>query len=161
MFLGGARRVAMAKLFRKAANDAGLELRLYSYELGRREPIADEADIIIGRKWNDPEVYAHLAEISDSKNIDVIIPFVDGAVGIAARFISLYPGKVWSPVSIGTDPDLMFDKVLAAKRFEELGLPIPATYIPGEPCMQLIAKPRKGSASKGIQIPDTAVYTEP
>ena len=34
MFLGGARRVAMAKLFRKAANDAGLELRLYSYELG-------------------------------------------------------------------------------------------------------------------------------
>lgn len=152
MFLGGARRVAMAKLFRKAANDAGLELRLYSYELGRREPIADEADIIIGRKWNDPEVYAHLAEISGSKNIDVIIPFVDGAVGIAARFISLYPGKVWSPVSIGTDPDLMFDKVLAAKRFEELGLPIPATYIPGEPCMQLIAKPRKGSASKGIRL---------
>ena len=58
--------------------------------------------------------------------------------------------RVFVPASGRELVDKMFDKVAAAELFERLGLPIPATYRDGDPCLRLIAKPRFGSASKGI-----------
>lgn len=46
----------------------------------------------------------------------------------------------------------MFDKVSAAKAFEAAGIPIPKTYTALSAKMPAIAKPRKGSASRGIKI---------
>ena len=150
LFLGGAKRVSMARLFKQAAAGMGYEAVLFSYELDQCVPIACEATIIKGSRWSDADVLEKLDEAVDLYGIDIIVPFVDGAVAVAANYAAKYPGKVFVPTGSAETAELMFDKVRAAATFEAAGLPIPATYIPGTPCLKLIAKPRHGSASKGI-----------
>lgn len=150
LFLGGAKRVSMARLFKKAASAAGMEASIFSYEIDRCVPIACEAMVIEGSRWSNPDILSRLDATVDRHGIDIIIPFVDGAVAVAAAYAAYRPGKVFVPTGLAETAELMFDKILAAKAFEEADLPIPHTYRRGDPSMRLIAKPRHGSASKGI-----------
>lgn len=150
LFLGGAKRVSMARLFKQAASRAGMACEIFSYETDRCVPIACEATVVEGRRWADPDIQRHLHETVAQYHIDIIVPFVDGAVAVAANYAAAFPGEVFVPTGSAADAELMFDKVLAAEAFERAGLPAPRTYRPGDPCMRLIAKPRHGSASKGI-----------
>lgn len=150
LFLGGAKRVSMARLFKQATARLGCEAVLYSYETDDCVPVACEATVVKGRRWKDEDVLQHLDSTVDRYGIDIIVPFVDGAVGVAATYAASKPGKVFVPSGSGEVAELMFDKVLAAEAFDDKGIPVPATYHPGDPCMRLIAKPRHGSASKGI-----------
>ena len=150
LFLGGAKRVSMARLFKQAAARMGLGCEIFSYETDRCVPVACEAQVVEGRRWSDSDIQRHLHETVMTHHIDIIIPFVDGAVAVAADYASAHPGEVSVPAGSAADAELMFDKVRAARRFEALGLPVPRTYEPGDPCLRLIAKPRHGSASKGI-----------
>ena len=149
LFLGGAKRVSIARMFKEAAVRAGLEAEIFSYELSREVPVACEATIIEGCRWSDPDILESLNDVCVSRSIDVIIPFVDGAVRVAADYRDRY-GSVFVPTGSPDVAEAMFDKVVAARLFAEKGLPAPATYTPGDPCLRLIAKPRHGSASKGI-----------
>lgn len=149
LFLGGAKRVSMARMFKDAAARAGLEAAIFSYELTREVPVACEATIIDGCRWNDPDILDRLNDVCVSRSIDVMIPFVDGAVRVAADYRDRF-GSVFVPTGSPDMAEAMFDKVVAARLFAENGLPAPATYTPGDPCLRLIAKPRYGSASKGI-----------
>lgn len=149
LFLGGAKRVSMARMFKDAAARAGLEAAIFSYELTREVPVACEATIIDGCRWNDPDILDRLNDVCVSRSIDVMIPFVDGAVRVAADYRDRF-GSVFVPTGSPDMAEAMFDKVVAARLFAENGLPAPATYTPGDPCLRLIAKPRHGSASKGI-----------
>lgn len=149
LFLGGAKRVSIARMFKEAAARAGLEAEIFSYELSREVPVACEATIIEGCRWSDPDILESLNDVCVSRSIDVIIPFVDGAVRVAADYRDRY-GSVFVPTGSPDVAEAMFDKVVAARLFAEKGLPAPATYTPGDPCLRLIAKPRHGSASKGI-----------
>lgn len=149
LFLGGAKRVSMARMFKDAAARAGLEAAIFSYELNREVPVACEATIIDGCRWNDPDILDRLNDVCVSRSIDVMIPFVDGAVRVAADYRDRF-GSVFVPTGSPDVAEAMFDKVVAARLFAEKGLPAPATYTPGDPCLRLIAKPRHGSASKGI-----------
>ena len=149
LFLGGAKRVSIARMFKEAAVRAGLEAEIFSYELSREVPVACEATIIEGCRWSDPDILESLNDVCVSRSIDVIIPFVDGAVRVAADYRYRY-GSVFVPTGSPDVAEAMFDKVVAARLFAEKGLPAPATYTPGDPCLRLIAKPRHGSASKGI-----------
>ena len=146
LFLGGAKRVSMARKFKAAAGRLGHECNIYSYELDTREAIACEATVIKGLRWKDTGVDADLRRICQEKGICAIIPFVDGAVEVAARLNDI----AFVPACTPGLAAKMFDKVEAAVLFEQLGLPVPRTYQPGMPCLRLIAKPRRGSASKGI-----------
>lgn len=150
LFLGGAKRVSMARLFKRAAAELGCSAALFSYEIDQCVPIACEATVIRGSRWSDPDILERLDETVNRYSIDIIIPFVDGAVAIAANYAATHPGKVFVPTGTAKAAELMFDKVCAAEAFGKAGLPIPDTYIPGSPCLKLIAKPRHGSASKGI-----------
>lgn len=151
LFLGGAKRVAMARMFKTACAARGLRCRIISYEMDSRVPIACEADIVIGRRWTDPEVYADLDRLVRAEGVGAMIPFVDGAVAVACAYAERYPDAgVFVPAADARLCDSMFDKVLAAAFFEEHGLPVPRSYREGDPCLRLIAKPRRGSASKGI-----------
>lgn len=146
LFLGGAKRVAIARMFKKAAARMGYDCRIFSYEMGADEAIACEATIIEGLRWSDPQCDAHLRQIVAEHSIKAVIPFVDGAVAVAARLadVTFVPS---------CEPELaadMFDKVKAATMFEAAAIPVPATYHPGQPSLRLIAKPANGSASKGI-----------
>ena len=155
LFLGGAKRVSMARKFKAAAKRRGLEARLYSYEMTREVPVAAEAEIITGLRWKDPAVTAHIVGLCRERGITAVVPFVDGAVAVAAAVSAAAPG-IFAPTGSAADAEAMFDKVSAAVRFEALGLPVPQTYVPGTPLtFPVIAKPRHGSASKGIVAIDT------
>lgn len=151
LFLGGAKRVAMARMFKAAVAARGFSCRIISYEMDARVPIACEADIVIGRRWSDPGVYADLDRLVRSEKVAVMVPFVDGAVAVACEYVRRYPDAgVSVPAADASLCADMFDKVRSAAIFAKLGLPVPRTYHRGEPCLRLIAKPRYGSASKGI-----------
>jgi carbamoyl-phosphate synthase large subunit len=151
LFLGGAKRVSMARKFKAAGARMGCEVRIYSYEMTTEVPIALEGTVIVGKRWRDADLYEHLHEVCAANNISVLVPFVDAAVGVAAEYVQRYPGEAFAPTGTRDRAELMFDKVAAAAEFERLGLPIPKTYHAGDPCLRLIAKPRHGSASQGIR----------
>lgn len=146
LFLGGAKRVSMARKFIAAGEKLGMEVELYSYELSPQVPVASVATILVGRKWGDEEIYDDLHRQVTDNAIDMLIPFVDGAVEVAARYRDRY-GDVWVPVGDAETAAMMFDKVKADTLFRQAGLPVPAADR-----FPKIAKPRFGSASKGIRI---------
>lgn len=146
LFLGGAKRVSMAEKFISAGHRLGIEVEIFSYELSREVPIASVAGILTGLKWGDPGIYDDLHSKVSAYGIDLMIPFVDGAVEVAARYRDMY-GDVTVPVGLAEASARMFDKIEADRFFRENGLSVPSRQ--GFP---LIAKPRFGSASKGIRI---------
>ena len=142
--------MSMARMFKRAASALGRKAEIFSYELDRCVPIACEATVVDGSRWSDPDILERLDDTVDRYGIDIVVPFVDGAVGVAADYSARHRGKVFVPSGRSDVAELMFDKVRAAEALERASLPVPATYRPGDPCLRLIAKPRHGSASKGI-----------
>lgn len=149
LFLGGAKRVSMARKFADAARRRGLTARFFSYELSPYVPVAEVAEIVVGKRWTDPEILTDIHRVIEEKKIDIIIPFVDPAVEIAACVRDRY-GDVWTPVGDAAKVSVMFDKVAADALFRRESLPVPL-----QSRYPMIAKPRFGSASKGIRIINT------
>lgn len=151
MMLGGARRVSMAELFKRSGERIGREVNIVSYELMEQVPIALVGKVVVGLRWSDPNVVADIVRVANEYEIDIILPFVDGAIEIASKVKPHLPG-VFIPVGDFETNRTMFDKVSAAKAFENACIPIPRTYTAINAKMPAIAKPRKGSASRGIKI---------
>lgn len=151
MMLGGARRVSMAELFKRSGERIGREVSIISYELMEQVPIALEGKVVVGLRWSDPNVVSDIVRVAKEYEIDIILPFVDGAIEIASKVRPHLPG-VFIPVGDFEINQTMFDKVSAAKAFEAAGIPIPKTYTAINAKMPAIAKPRRGSASRGIKI---------
>lgn len=152
LYLGGAKRLTVTDLLRQSYASLGHEVEAYSYELDREEPIAGRATIIVGKRWSDPAVDADLERVIDTCRIKVLLPFVDGAIEIAAR-IAERRNDIYVPGCSSALSSALFDKAASARLFAEAGLDIPATYRSGEsPAFPLIAKPRRGSASRGLLV---------
>lgn len=151
LMLGGARRVSMAEQLIRSGQRMGAEVKIISYELMREVPIAIIAEVIIGLKWSDPKVVDDICRICKEKEINIVLPFVDGAIEIAARCKELLP-DVFIPVIEPGLAEKMFDKVEAAKLFRDGNFEIPLTYNAINAELPAIAKPRHGSASRGIKI---------
>lgn len=152
LMLGGAKRVAMGRLLADAARRRGLTPRLLSYELSAEVPVAEIADVVVGLKWSDPGLAADLERVCEANGVDVIIPFVDRAVEVAASYGEAHPG-VFVPACAPGSADAMFDKITLAAIFRECGLPVPADFTAPAPAdFPVIAKPRRGSASQGIKV---------
>ncbi|MDD6890396.1 MAG: ATP-grasp domain-containing protein [Bacteroidales bacterium] len=152
LMLGGAKRVSMARLFVETAAKMGYNAHMYSFELGEDVPIASVAEVITGGKWSDSDLPRQLHDACIEKKIDIILPFVDGAVEVAATYCKTNP-QVWAPVS---KPDVcraMFDKKLTDEIMRANDIPVPRVVDTPEPqFFPVIAKPRTGSASKGIKV---------
>lgn len=154
LYLGGAKRLTVTDMLRQAYASLGYEVDAYSYELDNEEPIASRAKVIIGRRWSDPDVEADLERVIERHGIKVLLPFVDGAIEIAAR-IAERRDDIYVPGCSSILSSALFDKAASAGLFADAGLDIPATYTPGDsPVFPLIAKPRCGSASRGLLIID-------
>lgn len=151
MMLGGARRVSMAELFKRSGERIGREVNIISYELMEQVPIALVGKVIVGLRWSDPNVVSDIVKVAKEYEVDIILPFVDGAIEIASKVRHHLP-EVFVPVGDFETSRTMFDKIEAAKVFEKAGIPIPKTYTAINAKMPAIAKPRKGSASRGIKI---------
>ena len=147
LFLGGAKRVSLAEKFIQAGLQRNCSVHIYSYELDEHVPIAAIGNVIKGLKWSSPDLYTHLSEIITSKQIHTVLPFVDAAIAVTSKLAVLHP-ELYFPVSDLEIADIMFDKVTANAWFINHQLPVP----PQNETFPLIAKPRKGSASKGIIV---------
>lgn len=157
LFLGGAKRVSMGRMFIEAGASLGLDVVLFSYELTTEVPVAEVATVIVGRRWADPELMAHLHEVVTDNRIDIVIPFVDPAVEVAARYCAS-DREVWTPNRNAALSSLMFDKVEADALFRAEGFPLPALPAQLSEEAPIIAKPRHGSASKGVRVLQRAEY---
>lgn len=151
LFLGGARRVSLAELLKRSGKRIGYDIKIVSYDLTDDVPISLEGKVIKGLRWDDPDVVNDLERVVKEYGVDVILPFVNGAIEIA----SICRDKmkdVFVPVTDFEMASNLFDKAEAAKTFKEAGLPIPRTYSVINAQLPAIAKPRKGGSSRGIQI---------
>ena len=151
LMLGGARRVSLAELLAKSASRLGYDVEFVSYELMAQVPIAVVGKVVVGLKWTDSAVVDDIVRVATEYGAGIILPFVDGAIEIASKVRERMP-DVFVPVSDFEISRIMFDKVEAAKAFREAGIPIPKTYSVLNAEMPAIAKPRHGSASRGIKI---------
>lgn len=144
--------MSMARLMTDTAARLGFDARMYSFELGEDVPIAAVAEVITGGKWSDPALVDQLNQACIDKKIDIILPFVDGAVEVAAEYCEQNV-QVWSPVSSPEISRAMFDKKIADELLRAQGIPLPRIMTGSEPSLfPVIAKPRTGSASKGIVV---------
>ena len=147
LFLGGAKRVSLAERFLDSARRLNEEMTLYSYELNQYVPIASVAEIIVGLKWDAPKILEDLSEVINKLSINVIIPFLDPATLVAAKLKERCP-NVFIPVSYYNDCNTFFNKQKANTWFIENGFQIPDIIN----TLPFIAKPKNGSASKGIIV---------
>lgn len=141
----------MAELLKRSGERLGFDVRIISYELDDQVPIATVGKVVKGLKWKEPGVVDDIIRIVIEHEVKIILPFVDGSISVAALCREKMP-DLFVPAS---DPDtsvLMFDKILAAKAFREAEIPIPTTYSILDAEMPVIAKPRFGSASRGIKV---------
>lgn len=150
--------MSMARKFKKAAERRHYsKCRIYGYELSGDVPLAIEGPIILGRKWAAPDIISHILSACSHYNISIIVPFVDAAVSVAARAVKAGKRRdmdLFAPVSTVDRIEAMFDKVAANRIFMDAGLPVPEPYTGGSLTNPLIAKPRHGSASKGLVMID-------
>ncbi len=153
LFLGGGKRVSLARHLKEAALSRGLCPNVFSYELTTTLPIAEEAQIIIGKRWNDPELMADLKQTIASYSITMVLPFVDPAIEVCARLKTADLPGVYIPCPDLEMCQIMFDKIASDGWFVSRSIPVPVRYTPeSEVCFPVILKPRNGSASKGICI---------
>lgn len=152
--LGGARRVSMAEQLIRSGQRLGHEVKIISYELTKEVPIAIIGEVIIGLKWSDPDVIDDICRICREEEVKIILPFVDGAIEVAAKCKELLP-DVFIPVVEPGLAETMFDKIEAADVFKKAALAIPRTYSVLNAEMPAIVKPRHGSASRGIKVFNT------
>ncbi len=155
LFLGGAKRVSLARHLIDAGRKIGCDIQIFSYELQYEVPIAAVGKVIIGERWNSPNIIEAIAKASEEYTIHIILPFVDASVEVAARLKQVLP-NVFIPVSDENICRTMFDKYLSNKWFLERNIPVPQSYEDvSNVKFPIILKPRKGSASKGIKIATT------
>lgn len=143
--------MSLADLFKESGRRFGIDVEIVAYELTRYVPIALAGKVVEGLKWSDPAVLDDIARVVKEYNVDIILPFVNGAVEIASLCKEKMP-DVFVPVSDFSITSRIFDKVEAAKVFKDNGFPIPRTYSIINNDMPAIVKPRKGGSSRGIRI---------
>lgn len=148
LFLGGAKRVSLAEKFIEAGKNLRYNVNIFSYELDENVPISFIGKIIIGKKWNDRKIYDHLEDIIKKYAINIMLPCVDPAIKICARFKKLTKKDVFIPVSEEEKVNIFYNKKNANIWCIRNNIPIP----PKELNFPMIAKPLYGSASKGILI---------
>lgn len=154
--MGGAKRVSLAEHLIKAGKKLGLDIAIFSYELDEKVPLASVGTILKGKKWSDADLFSDLHNQITRNDISIVLPFVDPAIEVA-ELLKSGNQKLFIPTCGKDICRIMFDKVLSERWFVEKGLPIPPSYSKDVKLnFPVIVKPRRGSASKGIQVIDDA-----
>lgn len=151
LLLGGSRRVSLAELFKRSGVRMGVEVRFVSYELDTDVPIALMGKVVKGLSFDDPEVVPDLIRVVKEYDVKIILPIVNGAMGVASLLKEKLTG-VFIPVPAYKSTSLMYDKQAAAEAFKEAGIPIPRTYSVIDNEMPAIAKPRMGGSARGVHV---------
>lgn len=159
LFLGGAKRVSFAEHLKAVGKQRGIDVAIFSYEMEKTVPIGKVAEVLVGLKWSDKNIYTDLEDVITKHNINIVLPFVDKAIEIAANLKG--HTNAFIPISSEEICRTMFDKIQSSVWFEEKGIPQPPKYqTKDEIRYPAILKPRNGSASKGIVIANKSKEVE-
>lgn len=142
LFIGGGKRYSAAECFIQAGRKLGLDIHIYAYEMGFGLPIEKIATVIQGLKFADPNILKDIEQIIKEHHIEIAIPYHDHAVDLLAQLKDV----VFTPASDANICQTFFSKIASNKYFESIGLPT-AGFNGKVPA---IAKPDRGSASKGL-----------
>jgi carbamoyl-phosphate synthase large subunit len=147
MFVGGGRRVSLAKRFIAAGFD------VFAYEIDKSAPIGLVATIIPGKRWDDPSMQEDLLCRLHELSIDVAIPLQDAATVVLSRIAK--EAKIGG-TSIPTASEHSNNLCLDKKEFEKAL--IGKHFYPSitDDCEKVILKPIRGFASKGIKVVNRA-----
>ena len=140
--LGAGKRASMAEQFKIAALSLGYQCRLFSYESQREVPIAEFAEVIVGKNFSDENSISDIKEIVSDRKIDIVIPFHDSAVAIASQLRD----KVFVPVSSLEAVEIFSDKKKTGGYLRSNYIPTPKLAFSAP----AIAKPIHGSSSQGL-----------
>ena len=84
LLLGGARRVSLAELLIRSGKRIGYKVNIVSYDLSEEVPISIVGKVIKGLRWNDPGVVDDIERVVKEYEVNIILPFVNGAIEIAS-----------------------------------------------------------------------------
>ena len=145
LFLGGSKRVSIAKAFIQAGIDVGYEVNIFSYELTNFEPIANVGTIVPGLKWQDDQILNHLKKTIVDFEINIVVPFVDIATIVCSNLKEVCENVFFcvSALEINTT---MFDKKKSHSWFIDHKLCVPEI---GD-SLPFVAKLITGSGGKGM-----------
>ena len=102
--------MSLAERFIRAGRKNNAEVRIFSYELQEKVPIACLARVIVGLKWKDKQILEHLGQVIAENQIDIVLPFVDPAIEICSRLKQQTDKSVYIPVSNEALCQTMFEK---------------------------------------------------
>lgn len=140
MFIGGGRRISLAKRFVNAGFD------VFAYETDKNCPISKIANIVEGKNWFDKNIDQHILNMFSLYSIDLAIPLQDHATVILSRILSQTKTKI--PTASENVNSLCLNK----KIFEDKLKDFDFYPIVTDNCEKVIIKPIFGFSSKGISI---------
>jgi len=147
LFLGGGKRVSIAKKFIDSGKKLNLKVNLFSYELEKNVPFITVGKIILGKKWSNKYILKDLIKIITSNKISLIIASVDEATFLLPKINRLLKKRISITSSIETlntvyDKEKMF-YFCKDHKIDTINI---------RKTVPLIIKPKTGSASKNFYI---------
>jgi carbamoyl-phosphate synthase large subunit len=147
MFLGGGKRVSLARRFKLAAELLGIRVEIFSYEIDGQQPIGLEAKIITGKRWADPELVDDLSRVIEANKIDLLIANVDPATKAIASLQDRY--KCAQISSNQRTVNICMSKKKLQLFCDDSGIQVIPSSAGDFPCF---VKPDCGSASIGARM---------
>jgi carbamoyl-phosphate synthase large subunit len=162
LFASAGRRVELIRCFRQDAADLGLEFEALACDLDPRSSsacsIADRAFAV--PRCTEAAYVEELLRICDAEGVDLVVPTIDPELEpLAAHAGRFLRAGTMVHVSDAEVVRVARDKAATARVFRDHGVAVPRTSRPADAAAApdawswpVIAKPRRGSSSKGIVI---------
>lgn len=162
LFSSAGRRVELIQCFRESAAALGIEARVLAVDVEPAMSAACQvADFALRvPRCDHPEFIEVLVSICDQHDVDLLIPTIDPELAPLSRDAGRFHA-VGTLVSVPepTTVDVARDKLRTARLLARYGVPVPRSApvaevldAPHEWTWPVLAKPRSGSSSIGIQV---------
>ncbi len=158
------RRVELMQCFRDALDSTGKRGHVYASDCSLTSPACSLSDGFWQvPRCSEPEFIPELLDLAIREHIDVIVPTIDSELGLlAAQKQRFAENGIHVCISSAETVEICSDKVVTHRWLCANGFPTMRQAFPDEVLMNredwplpLIAKPRWGSASKGVRVIDT------
>ncbi len=147
LFLGGGRRVTLAKRFIKSGINLNINVNIFSYEVDLKQPISLVGKVIEGLKWSDKNLFNDLKKVIDQYSINLIISNVDASLLTHSKLKEIYDAA-----SCISDIEIIRN-CLSKDKFKNLCIKEKISHIPDwdNETYPFFIKPIKGNSSIGAQ----------
>lgn len=154
LFTSAGRRVELLRAFRKAYADLGIAGRIIAVDMDPLAPALHEADAsFILPPLSDPSYASALIDICRREPVALVVPLIDPDIAVLASLAEQVEAVGARPLVLSRESvAVTADKWLTHGFFEEVGVPVPRTWLPTSVPQAVdfpaFVKPRFGSAGK-------------